>query len=298
MRRKWLWTDFQLDKINQVIQIIDELKEYLPLTLRQVYYQLVGKGYIENNKSQYGMLSNLLKWGRIDGYIAWDVIEDRVRKYRDNRGWDNQEQFVRQELNSFLSGYKRDLMQSQDCYLEVWIEKDALATIFDRICGPHGISVVVCRGFSSISFLNDFKERLSWYQGKQPVMLYFGDFDPSGMEMLRAMEITLETELNIQGIRFKRIALLEDDIFKYELPNNPDALKKTDSRAKKHVEQYGELAVELDALHPAILEQKIKDAIDSEINISLFNQEVLRHNAEFDKLNEMREIVVSYVKGL
>lgn len=298
MRRKWLWTDFQLDKINQVIQIIDELKEYLPLTLRQVYYQLVGKGYIENNKSQYGMLSNLLKWGRIDGYIAWDVIEDRVRKYRDNRGWDNQEQFVRQELNSFLSGYKRDLLQSQGSYLEVWIEKDALATIFDRICGPYGISVVVCRGFSSISFLNDFKERLSWYQGKRPVMLYFGDFDPSGMEMLRAMETTLETELNIEGIRFKRIALLEDDIFKYELPNNPDALKKTDSRAKKHVEQYGELAVELDALHPAILEQKIKDAIDSEINISLFNQEVLRHNAELDKLNEMRELVASYVKGL
>ena len=74
-------------------------------------------------------------------------------------------------------------------------------------------------------------------------MLYFGDFDPSGVEMLNAMKETLEGELDMPGITFKRIALTKNDIFNYHLPHNPDALKKSDTRAKKHLENYCELAV-------------------------------------------------------
>ena len=60
-RRVFKWTEFQLDKLNKVLETLKELKEYKPLTLRQVYYQLVGKGFIENKGAQYGMLSNLLR---------------------------------------------------------------------------------------------------------------------------------------------------------------------------------------------------------------------------------------------
>ena len=75
----WVWTSHQLGKMEKVKTILEELKDYKPLTLRQVYYQLVSKGFIENKKSEYGMLSNLLKWARIDDYISWDDIEDRIR---------------------------------------------------------------------------------------------------------------------------------------------------------------------------------------------------------------------------
>ncbi len=47
-RRKFSWTKNQFDKLNKVREVLEELKRYKPLTLRQVYYQLVGKGYIEN----------------------------------------------------------------------------------------------------------------------------------------------------------------------------------------------------------------------------------------------------------
>jgi hypothetical protein len=88
-RRMWVWTSHQLGKMEKVKTILEELKDYKPLTLRQVYYQLVSKGFIENKKSEYGMLSNLLKWARIDDYISWDDIEDRIRVFHTLKMWDD-----------------------------------------------------------------------------------------------------------------------------------------------------------------------------------------------------------------
>jgi len=294
-RREWKWTKHQLDKLIKVQAILKELEDYKPLTLRQVYYQLVGKGYIENKVSQYNMLSNLLKWARIDGYIAWVDIEDRVRAFHNGTGWDNRQHFIEEELQAFLTGYRRDLLQSQDKYIEVWIEKDALSSIFTRVAMPYCISTVVCRGFSSVSFLNDFKSRLSYHRDKQPVMLYFGDFDPSGVEMLEAMKTTLQDELGVTGIDFKRVALLEDDTSTYNLPHNPDALKKTDSRARKHMEAYGEVAVELDALRPDVLEEKIRTAIEAELDMATLSAELDTHQKEFDKLNVLKSKVEVFI---
>jgi hypothetical protein len=295
-RREWKWTSLQFDKLSKVIAILLELEDYKPLTLRQVYYQMVSKGFIENKVSEYTMMSNLLKWARIDGYVPWDDIEDRVRAFHDGTGWDDKEHFIQQELRNFLNGYRRDLLQGQEQYIEVWIEKDALSSIFKRVAMPYCVSVVVCRGFSSISFLNDFRQRLT-YQNRPTVMLYFGDFDPSGMEMLKAMQTTLEHELDVTNVEFKRIALTKDDIFTYHLPHKPEALKKTDTRAKKHLEAYGELAVELDALSPAVLEAKIKNAIKSELDIEAFNSEIRNYNKEIDLLKNLKEKATEFIGG-
>ena len=127
-------------------------------------------------------------------------------------------------------------------------------------------------------------------------MLYFGDFDPSGVEMLDAMKTTLKRELGVSGIEFKRIALLKDDIFEYHLPHNPNALKKSDTRAKKHVDAYGELAVELDALRPDVLEQKIKDAVKAEITDTVaFNKEVDLYNADIEELEGLKQRISDLV---
>lgn len=297
-RRKFTWTDAQRDKLYKVLDVIQELKEYQPLTLRQVYYQMVGKDYIENTKPQYQMLSQLIKWARIDRYIPWEIIEDRVRAYRDYTGWKDKEAFIGQELNRFLSGYRRDLFKTQKNYIEAWIEKDALSSLFSKVCIGYTVPVVVCRGFSSVSFLNDFRERLDYQKAKVPVMLYFGDFDPSGVEMLEAMKITLREELGVEDLVFKRIALMRDDIFTYSLPHNPFALKKTDTRARKHIAQYGELAVELDALRPDILEGKIKAAIEGELDIPAFNKEIKKASREIAELRKIKTKAAAFIKGL
>jgi len=290
-RREFKFTTLQIDKLNKVKQVLQDLNEYKPLTLRQIYYQLVSKGYIPNNKSQYGMLSNLLKWARIKEFIDWNDIEDRVRVFEDLTGWHCKETFIKASTISYLTSYNRNLLNNQDVYLECWIEKDALRGIFTKVAGQYSVPVVVCRGFSSASFLNDFKERVS-HQDNKTVMLYFGDFDPSGMEMLKAMETTLEDEMGVYGVEFKRIALLKDDITKYKLPNNPDAIKKSDTRTEKHLLAYGDLAVELDALPPAVLEEKIRKAIEAEIDMTTYSEE---KNEEMYDLNDI-SILKSRIK--
>lgn len=290
-RRKFTWTDNQFDKLNKVQGVLTELQEYKPLTLRQVYYQLVGQGFIENNNSQYTMLSQLLKWARIEGHISWDDIEDRVRKLHDLTGWTDSKDFIDTSLYYFLNNYSRNRLQTQEKFIEIWIEKDALSSLFRKIAGRYSVSVVVCRGFSSISFLQEYKERVLHHPEKEPVLLYFGDFDPSGVEMLSAMETTFRDEFHVQNIRFRRVALLKEDILKYQLPHSPEAIKKTDTRTAKHVQQYGELAVELDALRPDVLEAKISEAIESEIDMELYNEEYQNESADIDKLNRIKAMV-------
>lgn len=289
MARNFSWTAKQVDKLNKVLEVLEGLKEYQPLTLRQIYYQLVSQEFIENTVSQYAMLSNLLKWARIDGHVPWEAVEDRVRAFHNSEGWQNKEDFLSWLLDSYLSAYRRNLWQDQERYVEVWIEKDALSAIFTRTCSQYGVSVVVCRGFASVSFLHDFKSRLVKHSGRDPVMLYFGDFDPSGVEMLRAMRTTLSDELNVD-LEFRRVALLRDDIFQHRLPHNPNALKRSDTRAKKHLESYGEPAVELDALRPDVLEQKIETAIKAEVtDVKAFNVQVDRFTEDKQELQKTKQ---------
>jgi hypothetical protein len=235
MRHRLNWTKLNRDRLDKVIEILDELSTYKPLTLRQIYYQLVSREYIENRKSQYNMLSNLLKWARIDGHIRWSDIEDRVRAFHNAEGWPNKKDFLDFAWGAIIHQYRRNLWQTQDKYIEVWIEKDALSSIFRRVCSKYGVSVIVCRGFSSVSFLHDFEIRLK-RRSRQPTMLYFGDFDPSGVEMLKSMRTTLKDELDAKATTFKRIALLQEDITDYNLPHNPDVVKATDTRTQKHLE--------------------------------------------------------------
>ena len=293
MRRQFNWTPFQIDKLSKVQQILTELEKYKPLTLRQIYYQMVSREYIENTKSQYVLLSGLLKHARLEDFISWDDIEDRVRPFHDLRGDPGMDDFIDSELDIFLEGYRRDLLSGQEKRPEIWIEKDALAGIFTRAARAYTIPVVVCRGFTSISVLNDYRLRISSHENAVPVMLYFGDFDPSGVEMLEAMKETLRHEFGIEGIEFKRVALLKEDIEKYRLPHNPDAIKKKDTRSAKHVERFGELAVELDALKPDVLTARIREAIEAELNIDVFNLEVKTWRVELDKLSGLKKRVTA-----
>ena len=297
-RRTFTWTKLQLDRLNKVQIILEELEEFKPLTLRQIYYQLVGKNYIENSSSQYGMLSKLIKHARLDNYIQWTDIEDRVRSYHDFSGWKDADAYKSSSIDGFLTNYHRDLTLSQEVYLEIWIEKDALSSIFTKVASKYTVPVVVCRGFSSVSFLNDYKTRLRFSQSRRPVLLYFGDFDPSGVEMLKSMETTLKDELKVERIEFKRIALQKEDIDVYNLPHSPEALKKKDTRAKKHVAMYGELAVELDALPPSVLQNKIKMAIENELDMDLFMEEKETEVSESSRLRLIKSDVSEFVEGL
>ena len=64
--------------VNHVIEIVENLQEYLPLTLRQIHYQLVAQnipGYA-NSQAKYKQLSSWLYNARVDGLIPWASMVD------------------------------------------------------------------------------------------------------------------------------------------------------------------------------------------------------------------------------
>lgn len=281
--------DKTIKLLEQIKDVLQELYEYWPLTLRQIYYQLVSKQIIENHPNKYKMLSNLLSRAREQGLIDWQAIEDRSRVYYDLTGWQNSKTFIKRSSDAFLKGYKRDLLQTQKNYIEIWIEKDALSRIFTQTAEPYTVPVVVARGFASVSFLNNFKERVL-RQDKPPLILYFGDFDPSGLAIPEAVKNGLMK--NGLNVTLKRCALLPGDIKKYNLPHDPDALKDSDRRAARFVELYGRYAVELDALHPLDLIKRIEESIKSNLDEN-FKIELTRQAADLDEIKTLRTRALS-----
>lgn len=283
---------------GKVVEITNNLRDYWPLTLRQIYYQLVAAGHIENNRNRYKALSVTCSNLRKDGLLSWRSIEDRVRRVTGKRGWKNAEEFVASDLDRLFEGYARCYVQQVDRYVELWTEKDALSRIFEDVAWPFCVRVVTCRGQVSTTFLNDYADRATKAiaQGKRPVIVYGGDLDPSGWKIPLAAQETLFRDFGVD-VEFDRFALNPDQVEKYRLPHNPDALKWADSNAKEYVRRYGEVAVELDALSPATLTAEIKTALERHLDVETMDAEREIEKREREKLKALRRKVIGFIEA-
>ena len=248
---------------NLIEQAYNILSEYNPMTLRQVYYQLVSRHVIDNKLSEYKRLSAALVRARQEEIIPWVWVEDRVRSPRTVSMWQDLEDF----MDTVKNAYRKDVWENQESYVEVWLEKDALSGIFADITRAYGVTLVVGRGYNSWSAYKEAIDRFDSYD-KLANILYFGDFDPSGEDIVRA----LKDSLNFFGLspEIEKVALTRQDVTDYDLP--PDFTKKTDSRSAKFVKQYGDIAVELDALPLSVLQQKIRESIESKLDMDALKQ--------------------------
>ena len=135
---------------------------------------------------------------------------------------------------------------------------------------------MVNRGYSSVSAMYDAYNRLQ----DDDVILYFGDHDPSGMDMIRDVRERLyEFGIHIEVIP---VALTMEQIKKFNPPPNP--AKITDPRAKWYIEKYGKTSWELDALPPKELIRLAENAVKSIINIDLYNLMLDKEQSDIEEL--------------
>jgi len=258
-------------KYNEIVPKVNAiLKQYeYPLTLRQVYYRLVAAGAIENTRSNYTSLSSILVKARERGEVDYKRIEDRVRStIQDHYALhdpDHLFKLIAGTSESMATRYKRNHWEDQDNHVEVWLEKDALSTVISRIATDnYSVPVAVNRGYGSFSFIKEGAERLSRFVDKSIHILYFGDFDPSGEDMVR----DLQKRIMLYGAptaTVHKIALTKDQVKTWKLP--PAPVKKSDKRAAKFIEAHGDIsAVELDALDPEDLQNIVKTTIEGYID--------------------------------
>lgn len=255
------------------------LEEYeaqgLVLTLRQLFYQFVARGYIPNTNKSYKRLGGIIGDARLAGRIDWDSIEDRTRNLKKLQHFDGPQD----ALDKLARWYHVDMWANQSCRPEVWIEKDALAGVIQGVCEDNDVPYFSCRGYTSLSEMWRASMRLRGWSdaGQKPFVIHFGDHDPSGMDMSRDITERLR-ETFMADCRFERVALTMDQVHEYNPPPNP--AKVTDSRYAVYVEQYGDESWELDALEPTKFRELVMASLAG-----------VRDQAQWDKDAKRRETV-------
>jgi hypothetical protein len=275
----------RLALINEIIE--DYQAQGYVLTLRQLYYQLVSRDVIPNKQIEYRKLSILLKEGRMAGIVDWDAIEDRLRKPSVPPSWNNPKDI----LTACISQYACPRQAGQEHYLEVWVEKDALSGVLSRITKEYHIPILVCRGYSSASAMFDSFERFkkAHKAGQAIKLLYVGDFDPSGEDMVRDIEDRIMEFANGIGIdldfNINKIALTSKQIQQYNPPPNP--AKMSDPRAANFVNLHGSQSWEVDALKPEVLNKLLNDNIKKLIDIDIYYEILKKENLDKKKLSKL-----------
>ena len=300
-RRTETFSAKSLALIERVNDVIEDLHRFWPLTLRQIYYQLVAALVVDNNPRSYKNLSTLLTKARIHRLVDWDAMEDRSRSTLGSGGWSDRRHYVMTEGERFLADYRRDLLQSQPWGMEVWVEKDALAHICHEIAFPYCIDVVSAKGFTSTTYKHECAKRIErrGREGRPTKLFYLGDLDPSGWEMLPSMTRTMIEEMEVPAdlLMPARVALNPEHVEVYDLPHSVDALKLTDSRADAYIERFGMVAVELDALRPDDLQGLLREAIENNLDLSAFERERDIQDDEVESLAELREEITKVLAG-
>jgi hypothetical protein len=282
------------DKLRSIQETIAELQDYLPLTVRQIYYQVVSKGVIPNSSSYYVSISRALTKARGEGLVSWNAIDDRSRRFIDLSGYTNTKKFLDITLSQWLGLYNRDLLQTQDKYIEIWTEKDALSTLFEKVASRYTIPVAVNRGFASTTFMNNYRNRIRHHIGKKFIILYFGDMDPSGMYMTFDIEKRLY-RLGMDNVEVKRITLNPGDNDRYNLLDNPNSFASKNPNTPWFIENYGQVGYELDALPPQILQEKTKTSIENELDMDKFNIQVALSKNDTKELEELKKKILESI---
>lgn len=261
MKQQFQSIKFRADTLSVIEQSNVIIAEYerqgFRLTLRQLYYQHVARGLRENTERSYKQLGDIVSNGRLAGLIDWDAIEDRTRNLRGLSHWDSPIDIMR----SASYGFRIAKWANQPNRVEVWVEKDALVGVIERICQRYDVNYFACRGYTSQSEMYAAAQRIASYidDGQDVHILHLGDHDPSGIDMTRDVRDRMEMFLEGMGCGVNRLALNWDQVQLYTPPPNP--AKITDSRFDGYQKRFGDESWELDALEPRVISDLIEEHI-------------------------------------
>ncbi len=269
------------DEMNQAkTAIYNMLSVENPMTLRQLFYRLVSDGTIGKKETEYKSLANLTKNMRMNGELPFEWFADNTRWQRKPRSYSSLERGV----EIFAEAYRRDIWINQKNYVEIWLEKDALAGVVYGITAEFDVPLMVSRGYSSLSYLHGAAMTID-YINKPTYIYYFGDYDPSGRDIPRDIETKLRTFAPNADINFEIVGVTPEQIETLNLQTRPT--KKTDTRCKNF---EGE-SVEVDAIPPKILRSMVKKVIERHIDEHQLYQSKL---IEMEEQEMMRNVARSF----
>lgn len=258
---------------NQLLERYAELG--VPVTGRTIYYRFIAMDLLpeswidpkynrehglpertKNTLKNYKRLMEVFNAARLAGQMDWDHLRDTLRDVETPNHWESPARII----HAVADQYRIDKWEGQPRRVEVWAEKDAVEGLLANVCPRLDVSHFVCRGQPSQTAMWHAGQRMRAYirEGQEPVVLYLGDHDPTGLDITRDITHRLSMFAG-QEIEVVRIALNMDQIQEYNAPPNP--AKTTDSRYRKYAEEYGDDSWELDAMAPEVMLRLIRSEI-------------------------------------
>jgi hypothetical protein len=230
-----------------------------PMTVRQVFYQLVSLGVIDKTEGEYrGVVVRLLTKMRMEGLLPWHWITDGTRWMHKSARYGS----IEEALRATSRLYRRDYWRELEDYVEVWLEKDALAGVLFSVTDEWGVPLMVTRGFASLSYIHKAAQAIERV-AKPTHIYYFGDYDPSGVEIDRNLERRLREFAPGSEIRFERVAVRREQIEQLGLPTRPTKVRTTHGLGLHEGD-----SVEVDAIPPAVLLDLVRGSIERHVDRS------------------------------
>ena len=233
---------------------------------------------------------------RLNKDVPMRSIEDTTRPIQLGGGFSSFEMFIKQESKNFLLGYSRNLMQGQPNHIEIMLEKNALRSIIEKVARDYCIPVTTGRGFSSLSPRYDLYSRFNLSGKKRLVLLMLTDFDPDGEEIASSFARSMRDDFGLKDIHAVKVALTAEDVELYDLPSDLNA-KPSSPNYRKFVEKYGTKAVELDAAPVSLLQEKLREAIDSVMDGVEFNSQIDMEIQDAGVVEAYRRTVIQSIGG-
>jgi hypothetical protein len=253
-----------------VALVLEEYADYLPLTVRQVFYRLVGHHDYPKTEADYNALCEKLNRARRAGLIPFDAIRDDGGIAVEPPSFGGESHFwgaVRFSAGNF----ELDRLLDQPRYLELWCEAGGMVPQISAAVEDYGVPVYSSSGFDSLTVRHAAARRIAEREPQPTLILHVGDYDPSGCAIIDSLAGDVSAfvaEMGAPGlVSFKRLAVTPEQIRQYDLPTAPP--KKTDKRGGNWVE-----TVQAEALSPVELRDIVIEAVRSETNVGIWRRVV------------------------
>jgi hypothetical protein len=225
-----------------------------PITVRGVAYKLFVRNLIPSmDTNDVRRVSRLLLAAREEDTIPWEWIVDETRELERASTWDSPEQYA----NAVARSYRLDNWNQQPHRVEVWSEKGTIRGVLQPVLDQYAVGFRVMHGFGSATAVHEVAEH---FDGRPLIILYVGDYDPSGMYMSECDLPTRFEKYAGHHVDLRRIALKKPKHTRH-LPWFPAADKKDDPRYAWFVANCGDQCWELDAMDPNALRDLVKREI-------------------------------------
>lgn len=249
-------------------------EEFKTMTVRQIFYALTVRGIVPKDETGgYRPVQTQVLKMRRDGLLPWAFVADASRWQRKPESFDSAED----AMSIIARTYRRNLWRSQDVRVEVWLEKDALASVVMEATAPWDVALMVSRGTSSATFLYDAAQAaLRVWEHDRIVTHVFAlyDHDAAGKRCARTVERGLCVHAGSAAIDFTLLGVTEAQVEEWNLPTRP--AKSSDPEARK----FNGPAVELDAIPPDKLIALVTNAIASLVDADAWNKEQIVEASE------------------